>query len=565
MEIKTNDLAGRIGKLKIKGKTVETPTILPVVNPNKVDITPSEMKSNFGVDGIITNSYIFWKNEELRNTVLSKGVHNYLDFDGIVMTDSGAFQLMQYGKISVTNKEILEFQRDIGVDIGVPLDVPGLGDRKQMEDNLEITLERIKEARHLISDDDFLLAGPVQGGVFQDLREKSAKELVSLGFNYFAVGSVVPSLNRYDFDVAFDSLVTTRRVIPWDKPVHFFGAGHPMMFAFSVALGTDIFDSAAYALFADKGKYLTPDGTRDIDTMKETTCSCPVCVNHSIEEIKKDKSLLVRHNLYVTMEEMRNVREAIRQGTLWELLEKRARSHPQMLKAFRNFVKYTNYLEEKDTVSKKRFFFLSNESLMRPEVVRHTQKVKSGTLKSKRFVDLFPFDNVPVEVVGMYPFGQREGPLREKKPDVKVSDEEIVKGIFGYIYGYYDIIPENIVIKRSKNTHRIRDVYLNDKLLFVLRASDYIPILHNIAYEMVKRDKWKVIVKNGTEDYIREGRSLFAKFVDNADKDIRPGMSILIADQNNELLATGIAKMSGKDMLHSNDGIAVDTKKLRSS
>ncbi len=566
MEIKQVDLAGRLGRLKINDKKIETPLILPVINPSKQLISLDEMRK-MGIDAIITNSYFLWKKEEYRAQVLDKGIHDFLGFDGLVMTDSGAFQLMQYKKISVTNREIVEFQDRIGVDIGVILDIPGLGDRETMKKNIDVTVERAREVEDILKNSKTTWAAPIQGGIFEDLRKHSAQQMVDLGFDYFAVGSVVPLLNRYRFHDAFNALVWSREVIPWDKPVHFFGAGHPMMFAFGVALGADVFDSAAYALFADKGKYLTVDGTKDINEMKELPCSCPVCSTHTVDDLKKSKRLLALHNLYVTIEEIKRIKEAIREGTLWELLEKRARAHPKLYNAFLRFADYANYLEGKDRISKRRFFVLSTEVTNRPEVVRHKRRVKS-TVKTRCFRRVPPFGDVPIEVMDMYPFGQIETPdetldhIDVDKTKCKPTNWEIVNGIIGYLYGYYDLLPKDARIEVSKNTGRIRNVYVDEKLWLVLRARDYMPILHGVAWEMSKRDGWKVIVKDSAKDMIKEGKSTFCKFVVYADERIRTGMEILIVSEDGELLATGTARMSGKDMTACKDGVAVDTRKL---
>ncbi len=552
MEVKYRDLAGRIGKLKTKSGKYETPLILPVINPNKMIISPREMKKEFGVDGVITNSYIIWRNEALREKAM-KGIDKLLDFDGLIMTDSGAFQLMTYGKIDVTNKEIIEFQKRIGVDIGVILDLPGLGDYKEMSENLKLTLERAKE----VEKGDTIFAGPVQGGIYKSLRQKCARQLLKMGFDYFAVGSVVPLLNDYRFTDAFNALVWTREILPVDKTVHFFGAGHPMMFAFGVALGADVFDSAAYAIFAREGRYLTVDGTKDINEISYLPCSCPVCTNHSLEEIRKNPSLLARHNLYVTMEEMRRVKEAIKDGTLWELLERRARAHPELYKAFRAFKRYLPYLEEKDPITKRRFFYLSSDTKNRVEVYRHKKK----KLKSKSFVRLPIFGNVPSEVLDMYPFGQMGG-IDVDIDKNKLRDIDVVRGIVGYVYGFYDIIPEDVKIEKSKKTGRIRFVYGNEKLLLALRASDYMPIIHWIGEEFVKRKSWFVMVPRDIKQFIRDGKSVFAKFVKDADERIRPGMEVVIVDDSWNMLATGTAVMSGTEMVSAMEGVAVKTRRL---
>ncbi len=118
-----SDIAGRTGKLTVGKKTIKTPALLPVINPHLQVVTPKEIQL-MGVEAVITNAYIFSESRQYRQRALDEGLHKVLDFDGIIMTDSGSFQLSVYGQVSVTNTETLSFQRDIGSDIWVPLDIP---------------------------------------------------------------------------------------------------------------------------------------------------------------------------------------------------------------------------------------------------------------------------------------------------------------------------------------------------------------------------------------------------------------------------------------------------------
>ncbi|MFC6726045.1 tRNA-guanine transglycosylase, partial [Halobium palmae] len=137
-ELRDADAMGRIGSLSVPraGVTVETPALLPVVNPNIQTIDPSRLESEFGAEILITNSYIVRKTEDLRERALSEGLHAMLGFDGAIMTDSGSFQLAEYGEIDVTTEEILAFQREIGSDVATPVDVPTPPDvsREQAEE-----------------------------------------------------------------------------------------------------------------------------------------------------------------------------------------------------------------------------------------------------------------------------------------------------------------------------------------------------------------------------------------------------------------------------------------------
>lgn len=95
------------------------------------------------------------------------------------------------------------------------------------------------------------------------------------------------------------------------------------MFSLAVALGCDLFDSASYALYAKEGRYMTVRGTYHLDKLQYLPCSCPVCISHDAGELMKSEKreeLLARHNLYVTFEEMREVKQAIKKGAsgnLW--------------------------------------------------------------------------------------------------------------------------------------------------------------------------------------------------------------------------------------------------------
>ena len=192
-EVLEKDIAGRIGRLKAGERTVRTPLLLPVINPHLQPVSPAEMKA-MGAEGIITNAYIFSRSGEYRDEALARGLHDLLGFDGLIMTDSGSFQLSVYGDIAITNLETLEFQKAIGSDIHVPLDIPTPpdADRQQASAELAVTMARLREAKEVFGP-DAPLAGPVQGGIFEDLRMKAGREAGDLGFSFCPIGAVVQS------------------------------------------------------------------------------------------------------------------------------------------------------------------------------------------------------------------------------------------------------------------------------------------------------------------------------------------------------------------------------------
>ena len=122
-EVVARDGRARIGKIHTAHGILETPALLPVINPNIRTIEPREMWDRYGIQGLITNSYIIWKHDDLKQHALEKGVHDLINFPGVIMTDSGTFQSYVYGDVEVGVDEIVAFQRSIGVDIATMLDV----------------------------------------------------------------------------------------------------------------------------------------------------------------------------------------------------------------------------------------------------------------------------------------------------------------------------------------------------------------------------------------------------------------------------------------------------------
>ena len=108
-------MRGRVGVLKTKHGDIKTPNLMPVIHPRKQTVNVKE----YGADIVITNAYLIYKDEELSKKALDVGLHELINFDGPIMTDSGSFQLSVYGDVEIGNKEVIEFQEAIGTDIGV--------------------------------------------------------------------------------------------------------------------------------------------------------------------------------------------------------------------------------------------------------------------------------------------------------------------------------------------------------------------------------------------------------------------------------------------------------------
>ena len=238
-------------------------------------------------------------------------------------------------------------------------------------------MQRLKEAKEVFGN-DAPIAGPVQGGIFEDLRERAGREVTDLGFSFCPIGAVVPLMESYRYRDLVSVVMAAKRTLSPSACTHLFGAGHPSMFALATAMGCDLFDSAAYALYAKDGRYLTVHGSFRINELTDLPCACAVCRSHTAEELRSApdrERLLALHNLHVTLAEIARIRQAISDGTLWELVDERCRGHPQLLSGYRALLDHSAELEVHDRISKRRFFYRGDESCRRTEVLHYQQQL----------------------------------------------------------------------------------------------------------------------------------------------------------------------------------------------
>ena len=486
-EMVDRDGLARLGRLRLPHGEAATPAILPVIHPGQMPIPPQDMRRLFGAEILITNAYIIREREEFREKALKEGVGRLIGWDGPVMTDSGTFQSYMYGEVEVGQPEILDFQRRIGSDLCTMLDIFSTPEtpQKKAAQQLEETTRRAREAAELFygkgvkglgyrvkGDDekrrtDDAVSGTrspasntlnplpltpreppglvlaVQGGVFPALREEAARAVAGLECAVQAIGGVVPLMENYRFAELVEVVMAARRGLDPSRPVHLFGAGHPMMFALAALMGCDMFDSASYAKYAKDGRMLFCSGTRNLEELDHFPCSCPACSRGSPAQARKlpeeDRTrLLAEHNLHVSFAELRTVRQAIKEGTLWELVEERCRAHPALLSALTRLGGHAAFLERYASISRPgAFFYKGPESSFRPEVLRWTERIEGryrmpgadvticlpeapkpysrhyGQLVAEvqsrwdaRFVVASFFGPVPLELDGMYPVAQ---------------------------------------------------------------------------------------------------------------------------------------------------------------
>lgn len=633
-EVRERDGLGRIGVLETRHGRVTTPALLPVVNPNRSVIPPEELASEFGAEILITNAYIVGK-EPLREAVLRQGVHGLLGFPRSIMTDSGAFQAHVYGKIDLTNPAAIEFQKRIGSDLGTMLDLvsdPSHGRERAAED-VDETIRRAKEAASIHG--DMGLVGAVQGGLHPELRERCAREISSLDVAVCAIGGVVPLMEAYRFRDLVRVIIASKKGLDPSKPVHLFGAGHPLVFPVAALLGCDLFDSASYAKYARAGRMLFPDGTRHAADVRESDCLCPVCRTHAMPEIASSESLLARHNLYLCFAAIREVRRAIAHGDLWELAERRARAHPELLVALRELRRHNEFLEEFEPASRRgALYYVGAETAHRPVLHRFRRRLAERYLPpaAKGLLVLpegtRPFGRaygpivdrvlqqanvhpvvkslwgpVPIEMDHVWPMSQSVVPddvevgaleaaevffrdwasgagyafgrlwegdatldeLRTLAPGPRTADWNTLRmratADFQFGRGAADALLDGTVsLVISKNTGKIRNVLVDGEHVLSLRAEDGLFTLKIAGarrlHAAFERPRCRIVVDAETIEFYREGKNVFAKFVREADPDLRPGDEALVVTPQDELVAVAQTTMNRREMLVFKRGVA---------
>ena len=582
-EILRRDGMARLGKFTTtSGRTVETPTLLPVINPKIKTVTPRELYEEFGFGALITNSYIIKNNPDLNKEATEKGLHEMLDFPGVIMTDSGTFQSHMYGEVEMTNKEIVEFQKAIGTDIGTVLDIftEPFWTEQQTADSIVETLKRTEEAVSLKG--EMMINGVVQGSIYPNLRKDCAEKMAHMDIDVHPIGGVVPLMEQYRYAELVDVIMSSKMGLNPNRPVHLFGAGHPMILAFATLMGCDLFDSASYAKFAKDDRMMFIDGSFRLAEMQSLDCDCPACRGITLEALRKTTKnerikILARHNLYAIKNELALVKRYMREGRIWELAELRCRAHPAMLDGLRRLRDYQEFMEKFDPVSRDgAVFYTGIETRGRPIFKRYADRImeryvpptKKAALfyggqnkpYSRHFVEEFanarrqgytpivisPWGPVPAELDEMYPLAQSLFPEIEDTDTTDESEnltldfletffEETVTGTELETVEGEDVPEEELDIQRAKAVCRYQ---------FGLEATD---ALFRGTIELKKSRKTgkiRNVISDGEHVLsMRAGDGFYTLRLEGAQRIVKavpaPHMRMEVADESVPFVAKG--------------------------
>ena len=370
---------------------IETPAFVPVIHPVKQTI-PSKKIKEIGFDVVITNAYITKNN--YGDEAVKKGIHKIINFDKSIMTDSGGYQVLEYGDLEVLPSDMANFETGILTDFAIPLDKPtGYGlPIKKAEAYVKHTLTVCKQTLDDSEDNGQIWIGPIQGGEHFDLVAKSTKALVDMGFQMLALGSPVEFMESYEYRLLAQMIVSAKKQMPESIPLHLFGAGHPLTIPFAIALGCDTFDSASYMLYAKQLRYMTDDGTRYLSDITVFPCNCEICSKYTPDELRQLEitnkiNELAIHNLHAIKLEVDKVKQAIHEGRLWEYVIKKARAHPKLFEMIEVMTENYEFLGLGTPKFKEKAIFLySKEDQYRPEVQSFHNIVRKFKSKKKKLI-----------------------------------------------------------------------------------------------------------------------------------------------------------------------------------
>jgi queuine tRNA-ribosyltransferase len=341
---KTN---ARAGELQTKKSLIQTPVFMPVGTRASVKTLSSEDLKQIGFNIILSNTYHLCLRPGIDIIKKFKGLHKFMNWDRGILTDSGGFQVFSLSdlrkinedgvvfrshidgaKYEFTPENVLDMQKDLGVDIAMVLDecIPYPSDKSYAKTSTDLTINWAeKSKKHIESKKEYPYVFPiVQGGMFEDLRRICAKKLVNIDFPGYAIGGL--SVGEQS-DIMYDMIEVSTDELPTDKPRYLMGVGEPVDILNAVERGIDMFDCVMPTRNARNGCLFTSKGKLNIKKAQyigsekplDDKCNCFVCKNYSsgyLNHLFRSGELLglrlnTYHNLSFFYNLMKNIRSAI--------------------------------------------------------------------------------------------------------------------------------------------------------------------------------------------------------------------------------------------------------------
>jgi queuine tRNA-ribosyltransferase len=348
----------RRGRLTTAHGQIETPAFMPVGTQGSVKgVSPRELRE-LNAQIVLGNTYHLFVRPGLAVIKHFGGLHNFMNWDGPILTDSGGYQIFSLAKLRKITEEGVEFQNHIdgarafispeiameiqivlGSDIAMALDecVPYPCEYDYAAQSAEMTTRWAKRCREWKRQSgktakrglaNSMLFGIVQGGIFEDVRKESAQAIVDLDFDGYAIGGVSVGEPQEEMMRVVE---WAEPFLPGDKPRYAMGLGTPPQLLELIARGMDMFDCVLPTRLARNGTAFTATGTINLKNAEfildknpiEENCECHACrefsrgyIRHLIkaEEILGLR-LITLHNLHFYLNLMSQARTEIEKGT----------------------------------------------------------------------------------------------------------------------------------------------------------------------------------------------------------------------------------------------------------
>ena len=323
--------AARLGHLQLAHGEVATPAFMPVATHGSVKgLTPSQIRET-GAEMILSNAYHLWLRPGCDVIGGVGGLHRFMGWDGPILTDSGGYQIFSLAALAkvtddgvsfrshldgsshvLTPEEAIAAQERLGSDVAMILDEcpPGDADRATVAAAAERTARWAERAAGARRRSDQAVFGIVQGGTHLDLRAESARGMVGIGFDGYALGGLSVGEPRAD---TWQVAAATAPHLPTHQPRYFMGAGTPADLVHLVGAGIDLFDCVLPTRMARNGTLFTSRGPLVIRHARhaadpqplDDACDCYTCAHFSRAYLRH--LVMAREPLAVTLNTLHNV------------------------------------------------------------------------------------------------------------------------------------------------------------------------------------------------------------------------------------------------------------------
>ena len=355
--VSATDGAARSGQIVTAHGVIDTPAFMPVGTAGTVKAMTPESVAETGAQIVLGNTYHLMLRPGADRVERLGGLHKFMNWPGPILTDSGGFQVMSLSKLrkmtedgvtfqshidgkkfELTPESSIDIQRKLDADITMQLDeCPAhTVDKKIINESMQLSLRWAERSKTAFDErPGYGVFGIVQGGVFDDLREQSAKGLIDMDFHGLAVGGLAVGEPQ---DVMFQVLDDLMPHMPADKPRYLMGVGTPADIVGAVLRGIDMFDCVMPTRSGRTGKGFTRRGEVNIRNARhaddprplDERCKCPVCTNYSrayIHHLVKAQEilgpmLLTWHNVQYYQDLMWWLKKSIGEGTLNAFVER---------------------------------------------------------------------------------------------------------------------------------------------------------------------------------------------------------------------------------------------------